>query len=351
MGALAFLNDRYVEVELGPAPNVAVISFNENVTTSEGKTYHTGRYENDKWVQGVDIELEIKGGNDPKPDDAIVRIYNMNLIKNLYGKDSPIIVKAGYLGNYGVVFSGLVKSMSTKVQGQDTVTTFRCDDKRDFFLKAKVNDTWPAYTKWTTIVREILTRYTNLPIGYIHLDDRCTPERYYITTEKTIKGWLKDIKKKLQVTHKEYQPSPSLAEPAGDKAVVDVDWDFFIRQGRFYFLPENVAMPTGLYFTASTGLLSVVQGRDKDGKVSESKFIVTTMFDWRVTKQSVIKVLRFGNTEPEFFKVTDFKFISNSKDHDLEIQVKQLKDASDTLEINEPMEFEEVRDVEEEEDY
>jgi len=352
MDTLAFLNDRYVEVELGPAPNIAVLSRNENVTTSEGKTYHTGKYVDGKWQQGVDIELEIKGGNDPKADNAIVRIYNMNLIKNLYGKDSPIIVKAGYLQNHGVIFSGLVKSMSTKIQGQDTVTTFRCDDKRDFYLKAKVNDTWPKLTKWTTIVKEILNKYTFLPVGYIHDDSRYTPERYYITTEKTIKGWMKDIKKKLQITHKEYQDSPGyLSDPAGDKTIVDVNWEFFIRQGRFYFLPENMAMPTGLYFTAETGLLSVVQGRDKDGKTSNSKFVVTTMLDWRITKQSVIKVLRFRSTESEYFKVTDFKFISNNKDHSIEVEVKNLKDAIDGLEINEPIEFEEVRDVEWEEDY
>lgn len=340
---------KYVKTSRGiRVPSVAIYNL-----PNLGSLYHTGKYVAGKWVNGISIELEIEGGTKTKSDNCIVKLYNA---RTFIGKNSICVVSAGYLSNFGTVFIGRVNSVEREVSGQDIITILRLTEASQMFLKGQVTDMW-TNQKFTDVIRDIVIRYGGLTIGYIHeylppgadaslsVDDYTIEQQYWynrsrgtfiITKQHSIGYWV----------YRLIQQMNSMLNLKDSNA-----YHYQLIQGRFYMMPKNIALPMGLYFESKSGLLSVEATLDNDGKNKEGKYKIITMFDCRICNSSIIKVLRSGKTEAEYFKVSKFKFVSNDTDHQIEMECKMIKDAHDRwINFGVPVEVETIDDIFDEEE-
>lgn len=339
---------KYVGTSRGILPKSSPIFKLPNL----GSLYHTGKYITGKWVNGITIEIDIQGGKNTKPDQCIVKLYN---IRTFIGKNSVCVVRAGYLSNFGTVFVGRVDSVEREINSQDTITTLRLTESSKMFLKGKVNDIW-TNQKFTDVIRDIVTRYAGLTIGYIHEyvppgADASTPVSDY-TDEQMI--WYRRSKGTFVISNSReigYWIDALIKQMNSMLKLKDSNaYTYKLIQGRFYMMPKNIALPMGLYYEARSGLLSVEEMRDNEGKNKAGKYKIIIMFDCKVCSSSIIKVLRDGKTEPEYFKVSKFEFICNESDHQVEMECQMIKDINfDSLDLGAPIEVEPIDTFDEEE--
>lgn len=371
------LNDRYVEVSVSPPPNIMEALMDElskyvrhefdlsyhNVygkmieeaskwrqrVTSKGAeaptaplwnfehvggVYHTGKYVNGLWVDGITIDLEIEKSSDGKTDKCNVKLYNVDpTFGNCFiGQQSAIVIKAGYLEDYGTIFSGLVDSVEVVMDGNDRVVNLSCTNSAKLFLKTKVDDRWPGGMKFTDIFKDVVNKYTDIPLAFVQENDYLTPWDFIITAEHEISYWLDELIDGLN-TYIRW------------KGGID-RYKWSMIEGRIYVMLEGMGIPMGLFFDSTSGLLKVEEVRDGDGKNNEGKYSVVVMLNHRVIQKTIVKVQRESQLDPQFFTVTGFKFVSSGDDHQVEMDCKLIKNNGlDNVSYGIPIEAEPIDDV------
>ncbi len=133
----------------------------------------------------IDLEFEIPFDDDLEADEAEIRVYNLtkNTIKNLVVNKS-ITVTAGYKGDTGVIFSGVISKVITKRQGVDKLTTIRAIDSNDLKEKDLAEITYAKGTKASYILKDLINK-THLPIAAFE------PKKDHTYKEKvTVNGGL-----------------------------------------------------------------------------------------------------------------------------------------------------------------
>jgi len=308
-----------------------------------GARYHTGRYEGGGWVNGITIHIEILGGEKSKPDDCIVKLYNT---VDFIGKDSVCVVKAGYLSNFGTIFIGRVNSVESVIEGADKITTLRLTEYSKTFLSLRVNDSW-RNTKYTDIIGDMIRKHTELTIGYIHPSQVVFVGEFIMTTDYPLSEWLNGLIKTLNTV---WGGKTTVNTNTGETSETPTGWTWKIIQGRFYLMPSSMAMPTGLYYEAKSGLINVNENFDGDGKNKEGKFNITVMMDPRINSASIINVKR-KDGKVEYYKVSTFKFISDGDSHQVDMQCVLIKDIKNIGYLGVPIEIEPIDDMEYGDDY
>jgi hypothetical protein len=331
---------KYIEVAVAPAPSVvsALGSIKAQIEAwaKEGKSeeeigkygakYHTGRHEGGRWVKGVDIDIDIKYGKDVQPSDCVVKLYNVNhygLLK-MYGKGSYVSVKAGRLSNYGIIFLGKVQTMSWSRSDNDDVLTLECVEDQTMFLQRVGSQRWIKGTKFTTVIEDML-QLTNVVIGFLDKEvlDECMLQNFALDTDHTFKYWLSEL------VDRAFHQGVWVNNPNGGGERKQYPMHWFMRQGRFYCMRENLGMPTGLVFNNQTGLMTVEQSRDDKGNTNESKYTIKVLLDWRMFRSSVIQVE--SNQHIRYYIADDVRFVSNASDHYVEMNCRILKATQDVI--------------------
>lgn len=141
----------------------------------------------------LDLEFTVPFDDDLEPNEAEVTVYNLspNTVNQIKYR-SGISIEAGYKDDTGVVFSGYVDKVTTKLDGADRVTTIKCLDS---VSKNTLQErTYKAGTKASYILRDLLKK-TGTPIAVFSVRRDWT----YKDEQKVDGDLMENIKKFSQV--------------------------------------------------------------------------------------------------------------------------------------------------------
>jgi hypothetical protein len=306
-------NDRYTEVSIGPKDTLVAEALKEQNPQLEGATFNTGKYVDGKWVEGFHIEFEIYGESSESSEQTIIKIYNPRprYPYMIFGEKSSIVVKSGYIDLYDVVFSGKVDKMSYTKSGVNRILELRCSEKQNDLIEMRVGGkTFRKYEKWSSVINWLIEQ-TEATLAFLPESRYDTLESdFQITTEKSIKGWLDDIVKRMK--HK-----PEKFEELGD----DNTWKWYISHGRIYVMPNTWANPSGIRISVQSGLYSLAPSTSQDS--DEALMTLKMLLNPWITKQSLLLVEETSG----MYKVFKYKFVSSSSEHITEVEATMVSSA------------------------
>ena len=111
------------------------------------------------------IYFRVNFDDDPDANDARIEIYNLSADStNRIKKNGQIILNAGYEGDIGTIFGGIVDSVQTDRQmATDKITTIQATDN-EHWRGQRVNKTYKGRRKGSEIIRDVLAQ-TGFEIG------------------------------------------------------------------------------------------------------------------------------------------------------------------------------------------
>ncbi|MFS0878029.1 phage protein [Solibacillus isronensis] len=159
-----------------------------------------------------------------------IKVYNLKdeTIKEITVRERAIL-NAGYVADYGAIFTGYLKNIQTQWEGVDKVTTFTCADAPTAYLKETFKKTYAKNTKASLIAREVAA-FAGLKIGSIALPVDFTYRRGKTLNGKPktiLEGLAKDCKAKMHIT-----------------------------KGALYMVHKNAGIGTGIEISKETGLIN-----------------------------------------------------------------------------------------------
>lgn len=304
---------RYTEVTVGvrPAEVDTILNIRDNYYPNYplGKTFDTGKYVDGKWREGLTINFEIIGESSDKSTDTYIEIYNMAPFRGYFGKDSPIIVKSGYLERSDIVFAGKVQEVVDRFEGMNRVTKFTCAEQQKEMLDVYINRKFTAGQRWSEIVRSLVEE-TALSIGYIPFSRFDSVDATFnVTADQSVRRWI-DYIVKNKLKHKHASSG-------------NMNWKWFIRSGKFYCLPKNFAFPTGLRVSYKTGLMSLTKSDHSSSQKTDDMFTMKMLLVPWVNKDTMFW-MDHGDGTRAFYKVQSYKYLSSASEHVVEAEVKKV---------------------------
>ena len=141
----------------------------------------------------LDVEFVVPFDDDMEANEAEITIYNLsdNTIKNIE-QDAAITIEAGYEGDTGVLFEGMVSKVKTVYEGADKVTTiYALDDFKEHPIESIA---FAANTNASYILRQLIEK-TGIPVAAFN------PRRDHVYVDsQTVDGDLmENIKKYAEV--------------------------------------------------------------------------------------------------------------------------------------------------------
>lgn len=335
------------------------------------------------WKRGLDVEFEVKGHLEKHEDDATIRIFNLDKKKAWETAiGNPVRLRSGYITFNDIIFSGYVKKVETEYRDTDVITVLRCLGRGSAILQVERRwnkqkygtSTWspvewnPEMTRepnghtWDQRIRKVLEDY-NFPIGYIHptvwwlekdhigdtAEDSGLAVRFgqswfgptapyneaswglpvgidkdwlgvkhakAITMQKSLDKVVQNIKE----VSSDYHDIVKEAYPDVTPPPKNWTWSYYVRNGRFFFVPLGMGVWEGFVFSKKTGLLDVSASRRQlegfDIPATSTIWQVKTLLFPRLQVNSIIKVehRKLPNGE-QWMQVADFEHTSDSVDH------------------------------------
>lgn len=236
------------------------------------------------------IYFDVEYSNDEDTlNDADITIYNLSQeTLNKIKKGSKVILNAGYEGDVGNVFVGVISDVSTKRERVNKVTKIIAVDASDQWIKGKVNRTYKAGIKASQILRDIAGASSLLP-GEIKL-----PKDVVYQNGRTVSGTIPNIAKQI-------------AKDCG--AAVK------ITKGKLYIRDPKQGDDISFLFNTERGLIGTPERFEDD----EAKgYIITALLNHRIQTDSVVNVE--SSTANGKYKVRRAVFKVNRQDFYVEME-------------------------------
>lgn len=106
----------------------------------------------------LDVEFEVKCTDDNKSDLATIKLYNLSdttLQKLKLNQD--VSIDAGYRDLHGVIFNGIVESISTSRDENDFITTIEATPNNRAYANTIINRQFKAGIKASEVIKQIGT--------------------------------------------------------------------------------------------------------------------------------------------------------------------------------------------------
>lgn len=106
----------------------------------------------------LDVEFEVKCTDDNKSDLATIKLYNLSdttLQKLKLNQD--VSIDAGYIDIHGVIFNGIVESISTSRDENDFITTIEATPNNRAYANTIINRQFKAGIKASEVIKQIGT--------------------------------------------------------------------------------------------------------------------------------------------------------------------------------------------------
>ena len=106
--------------------------------------------------EDLDVEFDVKCTDDNKSDTATIRIYNLSeTTKNKLQANQAVTIDAGYRELHGVIFAGIVESVSTNRSDNDIVTTITASPNNRAYTNTPINMQFKAGIKASEILKQL----------------------------------------------------------------------------------------------------------------------------------------------------------------------------------------------------
>ena len=120
--------------------------------------------------EALDIEFEVPFDDDTEANEAEITLYNLS--KKTRGEivyNKPVTITAGYQNDTGVIFTGFVSKVVTKVEGVDRITTVYAIDDEDLKERDLPKELeYAEDTKASFILNELLSML-KLPVAVFQI--------------------------------------------------------------------------------------------------------------------------------------------------------------------------------------
>lgn len=106
----------------------------------------------------LDVEFEVKCTDDNKSDLATIKLYNLsNTTLQKLKLNQDVSIDAGYRDVHGVIFNGIVESISTSRDENDFITTIEATPNNRAYANTIINRQFKAGIKASEVIKQIET--------------------------------------------------------------------------------------------------------------------------------------------------------------------------------------------------
>ena len=221
---------------------------------------HTGKFEGDTWVEGVDIEFDVGKRKDEETEKGEIKVWNLSSEVLHFMKVGCIItVKSGYADHYDTIFYGSVTEVSTKRSDGDEETTIKVFGSGD--RTADINAMQIYITSFEKDIVEVNTfkylfdkilKDTGFAAVYVGVGN----EQYNDICAEGMGRQSDDIYCNIPKGPGVSTTKQKLKELLDD-AMIQTDNYFFwtVINNRIYFIRKGYSLPAYIRLTPLSGLL------------------------------------------------------------------------------------------------
>ena len=106
----------------------------------------------------LDIDFEVKCTDDNKSDIATIKLYNLSeTTRQKLKLNQDVSIDAGYRELHGVIFNGIVESISTSRDENDFITTIEATPNNRAYTNTIINRQFKAGIKASEVIKQIET--------------------------------------------------------------------------------------------------------------------------------------------------------------------------------------------------
>lgn len=139
----------------GPLPQDAQYGFEAVVQTPEAVIRNSD----------FDMEFEIPFDDDMEANEAEITVYNLSDgTRNKFRQGNSITVTAGYRGDSGIIFSGIISAVRTVKEGADRITTINALDGAAYSDAMLQETTFSTGVTASAILKSLIDRL-GLPVA------------------------------------------------------------------------------------------------------------------------------------------------------------------------------------------
>lgn len=256
--------------------------------------------------ENLRVGFSIKAGNSSDANTFEIWAWNLSRThrESLIKADQNVLLKAGYAGDYGSIFTGVVKTGGDEVDGADIKT--RIIALTQEYAKKVTVPTYRKGTAISTIVREMFSQ-SKLTIGKIDdqgmtLDSDSTPSG---TTAYEVLDWCKN----------------TLNGSQDVKNKVKKEVTFTVEGGEAFFVPIDYIRPISekIVLSSDTGLIETILENPDDGAYTRS---IKCFLQWRVRTNSLIELKSKMTGASGDYTVVEYSHTCDGNDYVTEMKVK-----------------------------
>ncbi|MEV9639469.1 hypothetical protein ABZ756_02075 [Mammaliicoccus sciuri] len=200
-----------------------------------------------------------------------IKVYNLtdSTIAGIK-KNSPILLTAGYEGDTGVIFEGVVNKPQTTWSGVDKITEIECADQHGIYLTKQVNRTFAPGTPASVILKFLISQ-AGLGIG-----DFSLVQDFVYRRGKALKGKASTLLKQI---------------------VKDTKSKMHIKRGKIYIRPTSKGDSVGFVLNKDSGLIdsperieSEIEDKKTKKKSTRVGWKVKMLLNHKVTVDSLLVI-------------------------------------------------------------
>lgn len=213
-----------------------------------------------------DIEFKIEKSDESNQNQAEITLWNLDAnTMNGVVADTPVRIKAGYKGDFGVIFEGYVTKKEPEADGADTSTIITCSDASLLLYESKefIAEV-SAGQKLSTVVKKVYDT-CSIPVGQIdETDYSFLQARTFLGTGQAI---LEELLKIVNGNKEKYAA--------------------YTERGMGYFVRSDHKSAEVFEINSSTGLLTAEKNEDS---TSGTNAKLKTLLNWKIKTDSWLRV-------------------------------------------------------------
>lgn len=240
----------------------------------------------DESDDGIEIRFEVPFDDDSEPNDGTVYLYNLNKtsLSNIK-RGATITVQAGYKGDFGVLMSGKVTSVNTRMDGVTRITKIRYLEGDDY-SRIKVSKAMSnSYTYYESGKKKGQVKAQKLEIAFKAGTKGSTIVKRLVDV-LGIKLDGKILLARDKVYKKGYVVTKLILNNL-EEVVRDCGSVIYHRRGRLVIRPLRIGTDERFELNESTGLLEAPGPFENE---DEQGYAVQSLLQHRITTASIIKL-------------------------------------------------------------
>lgn len=240
------------------------------------------------------IEFEVPFDDDHIPDRCTIQIFNLvHSTREKIKEGQKLVLQAGYEGDVGVIFEGVIKATWSDKAGTDRATHIRVVNSNGTTIKKTVKKSYKKAVKSSTIIRDLAgaiglkLKVLDLPKDKLH-------------------------KKGYSCSGKGIDTIKSIADDCGAS--------FYPINGQWYIRDIKKGDNINFELSPDTGLLGVPEKFVKKYQKKQTKgYKVNALLQHKVKTAAILKL--HSKTASGTFRVIGGKHVANKSDFQTQFEV------------------------------